>query len=289
MTSADATLVARRVDLGRYVVRHRHVAPLLASVLAGLDAPVRIVDADGVRLLERGTPAQPLTRAPIALDGETVGWVEAAAAPARVVARVLSYAVARELDKRILAAETLDRYRELSLIYDLADRLGDSLDAGAVATAGADEASRLPAGGRGFVLSLDEADGRLRMVPGGPPPPFDVPPAGAGILWRVAVAGTPELMNRPAEDPDATPGERMLTALIVAPLRAGGRTVGVLGTAATAGEYLAADLKVISAIAALVGPALAQATARSTASPGAGHRESPVRQELQAIQLQGNA
>ena len=268
-----------RVDLRRYVVRHRHVAPLLAGVLAGLDAPVRIFDAADALLLERGVPARPVTRLPITIDGEAVGWVEAAPGPARIVSRLLSYAVARELDKRVLATEALDRYRELSLIYDLADRLGETLDAASVAAAGADEAGRLPAGGRGFVVRLLGPDAAPAPLLDGPPAPFDLPGPGTGILGRVAAAGSPELVNRPADDPGAAAGEAGLAALIAAPLRAGGRTIGVLGVAAREGEYAAADLKVIGAIAALVGPALAQALAREAAWADADERRAALRRE----------
>jgi GAF domain-containing protein len=51
--------------------------------------------------------------------------------------------------------------------------------------------------------------------------------------------------------------------LIVAPLRARGAAIGVIGAATTEPhEYRAADLKVLAAIAALTGPAIDQAQTR---------------------------
>ena len=70
-----------------------------------------------------------------------------------------------------------------------------------------------------------------------------------------------------AADPRSSPDERALGALIVAPLRARGVAFGVIG-AGTDGphEYEAGDLKVLTAIASLTGPAIAQARASSSDS-----------------------
>ena len=131
----------------------------------------------------------------------------------------------------------------------------------------------------------DSSSGCLNLTPRwlpcptASPAPFDLPGPGTGILGRVAAAGSPELVNRPADDPDASAGEAGVAALIAAPLRAGGRTIGVLGVAALEGEYAAADLKVIGAIAALVGPALAQALARDAAWAHADERRAALRRE----------
>src|SRR6266576_81439 len=79
-----------------------------------------------------GVPGAPVERHPIVIDGTPVGWVEGPR-PAGAIAAVLTYACAREADKRALAREALDRYRELNLIYDLADEIGATLETDAVA------------------------------------------------------------------------------------------------------------------------------------------------------------
>src|SRR5262245_49119012 len=122
-------------ELRRLIVRHRHVAPMLSVLLAGTDARVTITATSGEVILDRqigAAPADaPVERHPIVVDGSTVGWVDGPR-PSGAVAAVLSYAVARERDKKALAKEALDRYRELSLIYDLADRIGGRLEVDAV-------------------------------------------------------------------------------------------------------------------------------------------------------------
>src|SRR5262249_58227194 len=127
------------------------------------DAKVTITDLDGEVLLDRqGTDGSDaaIERHPIVVDGVPVGWVSGPR-PAGAIAAVLSYAGAREADKRALAREALDRYRELNLLYDLADEIGATLETDAIARVAVGEASKLQSGGRGF----------LRVLRGGPSAP----------------------------------------------------------------------------------------------------------------------
>jgi hypothetical protein len=257
------------VDLARLIVRHRHVAPMLSSLLGGTNAAVRISDAAGTVILEREGGGIGSDRFPIVVEGETLGWVEGDRT-ARAVASVVSYAVARETDKRSLAREALERYRELNLVYDLAEALSGLRSVPAIGQEAVAEVDRLPGRGTPFLL-VASVDGRLRTPDGVPPGPIgDVAP-GAGIVGGLG-EGEPEIVNEPSADPRATPDERALGAIVLAPLRAKGRAIGVIGAATEEQhEYRAGDVKVLAAIAALTGPAIGQAMAREAdAEAGAG-------------------
>jgi len=236
-------------ELRRLILRHRHVGPMLSVLLAGTDARVTISDVEGTAILDRqgGTEAgtSHFERHPITVEGRTVGWVEGPR-PAASIAAVLSYAASRETDKRALAAEALDRYRELSLIYDLSESIGASLDVAEVASVAAQEAGRLPSGGEGFVVLRDGPDGgRLD----------------GGLLGSI-LGGEPEIVNDVAGDRRASEAERGTASLVAAPLRVRDDRIGVIGAASTTRvEYRASDLKAIAAIASLAAPALAQAVA----------------------------
>jgi hypothetical protein len=251
-------------DLARLVVRHRHVAPMLSALLTGTNAGCRISDTDGTVIVEREGSGIGFEKFPITVEGRTVGWVEGDRA-GRAIAAVLSYAVAREADKRALAREALERYRELNLVYELADRLSGELDLDAVGRIAVGEASKLPGGGSGFLLVADRTDGELRPVVD------DVglgkALSGTGIVGAIASSAVAEEVNDVAADGRASAAERGFASLIAAPVVARGSTLGVLGAASrTRVEYQAADLKLLAAIAAIVGPAIAGA--RSGASRG---------------------
>jgi adenylate cyclase len=254
-------------ELRRLIVRHRHVAPMLSVLLAGTDARVTITDLDGTVILDRqaGGSASgdgPTERHPIVIEGATVGWVEGPR-PAGSIAAVLGYAGARETDKRSLAREALDRYRELNLIYDLADQIGAVLETDAIAQVAVAEASRLPSGGTGFVLLL-EADGSqltARPAGAGASSPIGEHDPATGIVGAV-LAGDPEIVNDIAGDPRATAVERAFASIVAAPLRVRGERIGVIGTITRDPvEFHASDLRLLGAIASLAAPTFDQAAA----------------------------
>ncbi|MBI2763978.1 MAG: GAF domain-containing protein, partial [Chloroflexi bacterium] len=85
--------------------------------------------------------------------------------------------------------------------------------------------------------------------------------AGVGILGAV-LDGEAEIVNDIAADPRASAGECQFGSLIVAPLKVRGDRIGVIGAMSIQPvEYRAADLKVLTAIAALTAPTLEQARA----------------------------
>jgi hypothetical protein len=234
-------------DLRRLILRHRHVGPMLSVLLAGTDARVTITDIDGEVILDRqsGSGVGAAEQHPITVEGRTVGWVQGPR-PSASIAAVLSYAASREADKRALAAEALDRYRELSLIYDLSESIGASLEVDEVVAVAVAEAGRLPSGGEGFVVLRDGSDANR----------LD------GSILGSILAGEAEIVNDVARDPRASEAERGTASLVAAPLNVRGDRIGVIGaTSSTRVEYKASDLKAISAIASLAAPAIAQATA----------------------------
>ena len=147
-----------------------------------------------------------------------------------MIASVLSYALGREADKRSLAREALDRYRELNLVYELADRLSGATSVEHVASIAIEEAGRLAAGGAGFVL-VAAPDGEAHPVGTGAVD-WTVRP-GEGVLGAVLVSAVAEEVNDLATDPRTTPAETALASIITAPLVARGRTLGLLGAAST--------------------------------------------------------
>jgi transcriptional regulator with GAF, ATPase, and Fis domain len=250
-------------ELRRLIVRHRHVAPMVSALLAGTDAAVTIRDAEGEVVLERTGAGAGEGSHPVTVEGETLGTVEGGRA-ARGVAAVLAYAAARERDKRSLANEALERYRELSLIYDLAAAIGGDTDLASIIGTATAELSRLPNDSRGFLLLL-APDGTLAAAPGAAADEAAFGAAvsrlGEGIVGTVAQAGIAELVEDTTADDRASATERAAGSIVAAPLRAGNTTIGVVGATATGGAFRAADLKVVTAIAALAGPAIGRALA----------------------------
>ena len=190
-----------------------------------------------------------------------LGTVEGGRA-ARGIAAVLAYAAARERDKRSLANEALERYRELSLIYDLAAAIGGSTDVESIVGTATAELSRLPHDARGFLLLTGPtARWPRRRARAARVAAHRPPGSGPGIVGEVVETGFAELVEAAADDARATDEERPRAALVVAALRADDRVIGAVGATAAGGAFRAADLKVVTAIAALAGPAIGRALA----------------------------
>ena len=223
-------------ELRRLILRDHHVAPMVSALLAGTDAAVTIRDAHGATILERAGAGSGEGHHEVSVDGETLGWVEGGRM-ARGVAAVLAYAAAREHEKRSLA--------------------GRHSDVTSIAETAVNELSRLPNDARGFLLLLG-SDGMLH-----PPAGIDLigsaisgGRSGEGIVGAVVASGSAEVVEDPSADPRATGAEIEAGALVAVALRAEDRTIGVLGATGTGGSFRAADLKVVTAIAALAGPAI---------------------------------
>lgn len=259
-------------ELRRLIVRHRHVAPMLTALLAATDARVHVTDADGETVLDRDSRSieedAPIERHPIIVEGETVGWVEGPR-PAAAVASVLSYACSRETDKRSLASEALDRYRELNLIYDLADRIAGSPHLADITAVAIDEAGRLPTGGSGFLLLESPTPGRLTPHPRDAEDALFPEQSATDGLLGAAYAGDPEIVNDVAADSRAVATDKVASSLIVAPLKVEGVRLGVIGTASKEPVvFQAGDLKILTAIAALTAPFVSQAHRYESATRG---------------------
>jgi hypothetical protein len=255
-------------ELQRLIVRHRSVAPMVSALLAGVDASVTIRDAEGAIILDRASGSRDgADTHAIQVDHDVLGTVEGGRA-ARAIASVLAYAAARERDKRSLANEALERYRELSLIYDLAEAIGGAHGQDEIVAIAERELARLRGDAQAIVvleggLSGDALSDRVIGVVG----PFPRLDAGEGILGGALERGEADLVEDVADEPFAAAAERDYRAFVVAPLRADGRTFGILGAASTTpAAFRSTDLKVVAAIAALTGPAIAAARRAGGAS-----------------------
>jgi hypothetical protein len=212
-------------------------AAILRDALTAL--PGRLEGSDGQLVV--GDPAAKGDRYPIALDGAPIGHLVGPPGAERIagLARQLSE-MAR--DRRALAEETLGRYKELALLYELSEKLSTLLDLDAVAALVVAEACRhLRADGAALLLW----DARHRALQ--PIASVGSPPLADPIAARVFETGQSDLVE----------ADR---SLLCAPLRTGEQIAGVLLVSqATAGRWTAGDLKLVAALAAHASSAISNA------------------------------
>jgi hypothetical protein len=197
------------------------------------------------------------SRIPVQVEDVTLGFVVGPSEPATALALVLAQFAARDSEARSLASEVLHLYREVHLIEQLSEQLAALLNSSAVGQSALAQAQRLIAATHGSVLLLGKSDGLLQPVASFGDSSIDSTdhPAALGpgsrFLATVLQRELGEIINNCDTDPRAIDSERMLKALICAPLRAGQRTVGIIALAnsAAGASYSAADLKLLNTIA----------------------------------------
>ena len=281
------------VTLHRLLGPRGRLASAVRPLLDQLGPDIGIRDAGGTWLAGTapGPPGAHAGRAsagaefPVLLDGAPIGWVCGTAPPGRLaaVAGLLSFAAAGEAEKRALATELLDRYRELNLLYTLAEKVAANPQPTAMAATALDEAIRLIPAQAGAVLMLcgdtpcpelmaaSGAAARLRAVE-----------ASAGLVDRVLRGGQPELENDVPVD--ATGGDGGSLSLLCAPLKTENHVLGaLLLVRESPGHFSAGELKLLNSVALQAAPALEVARLHQVAVANARmERELQMARQVQA-------
>ena len=270
----------------------RQAVEMLFSSFAPLlqDSPVALLDSTGRAMYgdwpaaegERGAELALMgeTGSPFALDGaiyyallvqgELIGMLAARvdSAPLRALRGSLALLLKQGQEKRELARETLERYREINLVYHISNRLGASLDADEILRISLSEAQRTIRADSGLVMLWEQGES-LTAPPGqfSAPRPARMLMAGSEPAARSAQE---ELERRMAENTRLdTPNilsqfadpESCLASLLYAPVLSGGVSLGVLCLARVSGkdEFTAGDEKLLAAVASQAGSAVEKA------------------------------
>lgn len=224
------------------------------EVCLGVDPTLCVIDSAGSVLLgEMHTGTNGSARHhPIVTGDSTLGHVIGSGEGSLNVARFLSHLADRATEQRAMASETLTLYREIHLIEQLSEELNGLLDTARIGELALAQAKRLIPASRGAVLIRSTEDAALTACAAFNDLHADEAPIAADSRFIASVLerGTAEIVNSCADDPRASGPERVLHSLVLAPLRAGKVTVGVMVLAnEEAASYSAANLKLINTIA----------------------------------------
>lgn len=230
------------------LVAKSEVKEILARLQALSATSVSIQDREGQTIW--GTPTES-SKYPIQVDGELIGYVIGEA----TFASVLSYIAAREIEKKTLAQETLDRYKEVTLLHNLSEKMTASLEVEAVAALVLSEAKRSIQSDCGAVMLLKSSELEVVTAFGNSPTQLQ-----GGILEAVLEHQKSDIVNEVFSDARCNSEEAKLHALIAAPLKVSDRTIGVMMLGSEqAITYTAADLKLLNTLASQAASALENA------------------------------
>lgn len=264
----------------------KELAPLLRPILELTCLSLGVYNLNGRLLLGEDQPDA--ARYPIEIDGETVAWVQGQE-QAALFAQMITTLTNQAVEKKLLANEVLDKYREINLLYTVAERLTNCRELNEVATLALEEAQRLIQATNGVILLLDTETNMLR--------PIDVDislaippiPLGEGIEGYVAKTGVPEVVNDVPADPrcPGSPIGVVIRSLLCSPLKSQERVIGVISIYSTESvNYTAADLKLLTAIALQSTPAIESALFYQKQMAEARLREEKLQAQLEELRVE---
>jgi signal transduction histidine kinase len=252
-----------RINLKRLCAK-KETQSLIKEIVGEIDPTVSIRDREGRCLVgndrddDRETEAK---KHPIEVAGETLGWAIGDRGGA-TLAKLVSHLAQKEFEKKTLANEALDKYREITLIYDLSQKLTASLEFNEVAKLVMDEVQRMMQASGGCLMLLDRTGATLETVAG-----FGEDPQGStrvqlgrGIVGGAIASSGGEIVNDVSRDPrhDDTDPER--GSLLCVPLKTKDRAIGGIAIACEQTEtYKAADLKRLTMLASQAATAIENA------------------------------
>lgn len=235
----------------------------LDGLLESAGEEISILDADGALLIGRSTthelPGE--ERVPILSNQSVSGWVAAAAGSkwAAQVAGLLSYLLAQETEKRALAGEVLDKYRELHLLYRLSERLIASPKPEVIGQMALNEVCTASQSARGLVALTHPGEETPEIIATCGCSCTLKPEAFARdkLIGKVIFSGIAEISNHLPAGEYFEDVEEETISLMCAPLKAEDRVFGVfILFGHTSRSFTAGDLKLLNAIAMQTAPAI---------------------------------
>lgn len=240
------------LSLGK-ILKNRAFAPVVRALVARFAAGVRIEDEQGALLLETAG-VEPAAEYPVIVAGEIIGRVRGGG-EAEPLAALLSYQAEREIERRGLVSETLHKYKEITLLYDLVEQVASCLDRREVARMIIDQARRVLGFDRMSLRLLDRESGELKILASyGRKSEEELKKAirpGEGIVGSVWASGQAEIINEVAADPRFIPANYNypISSMICAPLKTKENVIGVAFLSSEApAAYTAEDLKLFTTL-----------------------------------------
>ena len=265
-------MAGRRDRTLRRLLRRGGVAQLVSRMAREAGGDLAIADADGELLVGEKVAAAGVP-ADVQVDGKVIGRVYGGIASD--VAQILAILGEQYAENRALAKDTLEKYKEIKMLYDVSERILALPDASQIAQLVCEEADRFLAGNSFSVLLVNEETGRLELI------------ASHGVAYHsrssveiaddligtVLRSGIGEIVNDVRNDDRSIAADNTLCSVVCSPLKTKNRMLGIVVVGSeSAHHYNAGDLQLLNALASQAAAAievtrLGGALRRSAAKP----------------------
>lgn len=234
-------------------VLKREAAGIISRLTQDYDTPVWIEDPDGNLLWGEKKDSDSQLNHPIVLNDTQLGSVYGPK-KASSIAELVSYFAARDSETKALSKETLEKYKEINLLYSISAKVAKCLEPENIAALILSEAEKLIVSTSASLMLFNEKKGYLEIIAAhglNSDEKLMLKP-GEGIAGNVFKSGQGDIFNDVQSSPLFVSSEHMISSLICIPLTVEDRTIGVLNISSDKpATYSAADLKFASALASL--------------------------------------
>lgn len=189
----------------------------------------------------------------IIVEDKILGWIVSSDLN-HPIAQLVIYLIETEVNKKVLAADALDKYEELNFLYDISSKISTCLHVNEVIKLMANEALKQIPGNALVVMIYNNHEKSMQTFY----PKTDENqvmlgkkiPTNVGIYGSVFNSGKAEIVNKVTLDPRFIPQSFEMSSLMCSPLMTQTGNLGVIQISSDRPlEYTAQDLKLFTALA----------------------------------------
>jgi NCS2 family nucleobase:cation symporter-2 len=230
------------------LLRRKGLSKLVDDLIERSGNGLVVTDAAGQVVLGNASQISDAS-AEIQADGRLIGHVHGD--DARHLADVLSLLAEQNAENRALARDSLEKYKEITMLYDVSERILASPDAQQVAALVCEEAERFLRGDSITVLLLNEETGRLELIAssGLAYHSRSSMEVGDDLIGTVLQSGNGEIVNDMHADPRSIAADNALRSVVCSPMKSKNRVFGVVVVGSTIQrQFNASDLQLLNAL-----------------------------------------
>ncbi len=240
----------------------KEIQSAIDGCVKALDSPISLLDAEGGVIM--GEMEASFSKYPVVVNGELIGWV-CGGEKVSAIASMISCLATQEVEKKALAKEVLGKYRELTLLYNISEKIIGSLDIKEVASIVLEEAQRCIQASSGAVMLWKEGSDRLEAIASFGPSGGDLSDLVQStiVVNRFVETGRAEIFNDILSDISSLAGQNRgqpddMASLMCVPLKTKEKIIGAILIAKVESVgYTSEDLKLLAALASQAASAIA--------------------------------
>lgn len=239
-----------RVSLKNIVGKNNELNSVILGIISQLNAPIWIEEHTGKLLLGEKNDMEE-SSFPIILEDEITGWVKGDE-KGFIIAKLLTFLLLKEAEKKKLGAEVLNLYQEINLIFNFSEKLAQTIEPAAIAQLTLDEAIHSIPSNSGIVVLWDEETKQLQTPAQSGEPIFDETELSrhAHLLLKIGLSGQSEIKSDVSQLTEAGIIKADVQSLLYAALKVNHRIMGAIILASNEIiQYSAGDLKLLVTLA----------------------------------------